>query len=152
MADLVKREDRGVEPVELIDRLFDDWTRLIPFRRSWMFPDEMLRDDMIRVDEFQEGEELVIRAELPGIDPDKDVEVTVSEGMLHIRAERRHEEEKSGRGFRRRELRYGSLARSLRLPAGVRESDISASYVNGILEIRIPTPKTSATKVPIAKQ
>ena len=152
MADVAKREPRSVEPFDVFDRVFEDWTRLMPFRRPWMFGRDLMGDDVIRVDEFREGKDLVIRADLPGIDPDKDVELTVADGLLQIRAERREEEQKEQKGYRRRELRYGSFSRSLPLPTGVKESDIAASYQNGILEIRIPAPKESATRVPIAKK
>lgn len=152
MADVVKREPRSVAPSDFFDRVFEDWTKLLPLRRPWAFGRDMTHEDMIRVDEFKEGQDLVIRAELPGIDPDQDVELTVSDGMLHIQAERREEEKKDEKGYRRRELRYGSFSRTLPLPPGVKESDVTASYKDGILEVRIPTPKTSATKVPIAKK
>lgn len=49
-------------------------------------------------------------------------------------------------------MRYGSFSRTLPLPPGVKESDIAATYKDGILEVRIPMPKSSATKVPIAKK
>ena len=152
MADVAKREPRSVEPFDVFDRIFEDWTRLMPFRRPWMFGRDLMGDDVIRVDEFREGKDLVIRADLPGIDPEKDVELTVADGLLQIRAERREEEQKEQKGYRRRELRYGSFSRSLPLPSGVKESDVTASYQNGILEIRIPAPKESATRVPISKK
>ena len=73
----------------------------------------------------------MVRADLPGIDPEKDVELTVSDGMLHIRAERREEEKREEKGYLRQELRYGSLSRTLPLPEGVTESDITATYKDG---------------------
>lgn len=110
-------------------------------------------NDLIRVDEFHEDGDLVIRAELPGVDPDEDVELTVSDGMLRIEAERHEEERTEEKGYLRRELRYGSFARTLPLPEGVSESDIAASYADGILEIRIPAPAPApGTKVPITKR
>ena len=151
MADIVRREPRAVEPFDLVDRMFDDWSRMLPMRRPPFFLRDIAGEDMIRVDEFRDGNDLVIRAEMPGIDPEKDVELTVSDGMLHIQAERREEERKKDKGYRRHELRYGSFSRSLPLPGGVKESDIDATYKDGILEIRIPTPKESVTRVPISK-
>jgi HSP20 family protein len=152
LADIVKREQRKVEPADFFERVFDDWARLMPFRRPWALGRELMGDDVIRVDELRDGDELVVRAELPGIDPDKDVELTVSDGALHIQAERREEERHEGKGYRRHELRYGSFSRSLPLPAGVKESDITATYQDGILEVRMPAPKESATRVPIARK
>lgn len=151
MADVVKREPRSAEPLDFFERAFDDWARMMPLRRPWAFGRDLMQEDMIRVDEYKEDDAVVIRAELPGIDPEKDVELTISDGMLHIEAQRRQVEQKDEKGYRRRELRYGSFSRSLPLPQGAKESDVTASYNDGILEIRVPTPKESATKVPIAK-
>jgi HSP20 family protein len=153
MTDLMKREERVTQPRELFEQLFDDWSRLLPLRRAWMPNADWMRDELIPVDEVQDGENLVVRAELPGIDPEKDVEITVSGGMLQIRAERREEQdlEDKEKGYRRRELRYGSFSRTLQLPPGVKESDVTASYKDGILEIRVPTKKGAATRVPIER-
>lgn len=96
---------------------------------------------MIRVDEFREDDTLVIRADLPGIDPDEDVDVSVTDNMLTIRAEHREEHEEEDKGFLRRELRRGSFSRTLALPADVTEDDVTASYKQGILEIRVPMPQ-----------
>ena len=97
MADIVKKETRRVESPDFFERVFDDWARLMPFRRPWVFGRELMGEDVIRVDEFRDGEEFVIRAELPGIDPDKDVELTVADGTLHIQAERRERSTARGR-------------------------------------------------------
>jgi HSP20 family protein len=155
MVRLVKQEPKEVEPVDVFhrfDRMFDDWTKMLPFRRPTFFGREWLPEEMIRVDEFRENEALVVRAEVPGIDPETDVEITVSDGMLKIEAERREEKKTEKKGSVRQELRYGSFSRSLRLPEGVNRSDITATYNNGILEIRIPSPApVPATKIPIAR-
>jgi len=153
MAGLMRREPRGEvgEFFSRFDRMFEEWARVtlpraVPFAR---WPDV---DGMIRVEEFHDDGTLVVRADLPGIDPEKDVELTLADGMLHIEAERREEEKKEDKGYLRQELRYGSFSRTLPLPEGVTESDIKASYKAGILEIRIPEPRQeSAKKIPIAK-
>lgn len=150
MAGLSRREARAVEPFEpiaRIDRLFDEW--MLPFRRSFA---DWMADDLIRVDEYRENGTLVVRAELAGVDPEKDVEVTVAEGMLYIQAERRREEKVEGRGYLRQELRTGSFSRSLPLPKDVTEADITATYRHGILEVRVQMPKAAepeATKIPV---
>lgn len=151
MTDVVKREVRTPETVDIFDRLFDDWTRFWPMRRPLWFGFETPRDEMIRVEEFRDEDTLVVRAELPGIDPEKDVEVTASDGMLHLHAERREERKDDENGAHRRELRYGSFSRTLPLPPGAKEDDIKASYKDGMLEVRIPTPKSSTTKVTVGK-
>lgn len=146
---LIKREARHPASAHVWDRfdqMFDEWTRMLPFRPPALgdWP------ATIRVDEFQENGTLVIRAELPGMDPDKDVELTVSDGMLHIHAQRREEEEKEDKGYLRREIHYGTFSRTLAMPEGIAESDIKASYQNGILEVRVPAPQHKpTTKIPI---
>ncbi|MHA7274177.1 Hsp20/alpha crystallin family protein [Arthrobacter sp. TMT4-20] len=110
----------------------------------------------IRVEEYVDGDHLVVKAEVPGVDPDKDIEITLDEGFLNIRAERReHEEHKDGDDYHS-EFRYGSFSRTVPLPAGVKEEDIKAQYVNGVLEVRLPVPKEPAEapapkKVPISR-
>lgn len=87
----------------------------------------------IRVEDFVEEGRYVLRAELPGLDPEKDVEVTVSEGTLTIRAERKEELKEGGRS----EFRYGAFERSVTLPATAKEDDVSATYVDGILTVTV---------------
>lgn len=155
MTALLKHESKQPERVAVFDRfdrMFDDWMKVLPFRRPAMFFRDWLSEDMIRVDEFREDGALVVRAELPGIDPEKDVELTVCDGMLCIEAERREEEKTEEKGFVRHELRRGSFSRMLPLPDGVSDADIKASYKDGILEIRVPAPEPApATKIPIAQ-
>jgi HSP20 family protein len=117
--------------------------------------DQLSDDQLIQVDEYRDGDTQVIRAELPGIDPAKDVEVTMQDGMLRIAAERKVEENTQDKGYTRHELRYGSFSRTLPLPEGAAESDIKASYKDGILEIRIPVaepaPATEPTRIAVTK-
>jgi HSP20 family molecular chaperone IbpA len=96
--------------------------------------------NLVRVEDFASEGQYVLRAELPGIDPEKDVEITVDDGVLTVKAERREEKKEGGRS----EFRYGSFARSVTLPAGADEESIAASYRDGILEVR--TPIKEATK------
>ena len=108
----------------------------------------------IRVEEVSEEGAHVIRAELPGIDPDKDVEIVAGDGMLRISAQRRVEEKTEDQGYVRHELRYGSFTRTLPMAEGASESDISATYTDGMLEIRIPVSeqaKPEPTRVAVSK-
>ena len=152
MPALLKRDSKHIEPIDLFsrfDRMFDHWVRAFPFPRPYSLVGmEWMPEDLIRVDEYQEDGVLVVKAEMPGIDPDKDVELTVSDGMLRIDAERRVEEDTEDKGYIRHELRYGRFTRVLPLPDGATESDISASYTNGILEIRVPVAEQPAPKEP----
>ena len=109
----------------------------------------------MRVEAFVDERAVVVRAELPGLDPDKDVEVSVGDGLLTIaarREERKSEGEKGRPGYRS-EFRYGSFRRVLRLPHGVREGDVTATYTDGILEVRVPTGSEPATpsKIPVSR-
>jgi HSP20 family protein len=97
----------------------------------------------IKVEQFLDGTTQVVRAEVPGIDPDKDVDVSVSGGMLHIRAEREEKTEHKGKDGYRSEFRYGSFSRSVGLPPGTRAEDITATYKDGVLEVRAPAPVTT---------
>jgi len=109
----------------------------------------------IRVEEVVDGNTLVVRAELPGIDPEKDVDVTVTDGVLSIRAERQEKTEHKDKDSYRSEFRYGSFVRRLPLPSGVQQADVSASYKDGVLEVRAPLPDqqevASASKIPISR-
>ena len=147
MPGLSKREPReeATDIFSRFDRMFEEWARMMPFR-PMLFPRWWEAGDLIRVEEYREDGTLVIHADLPGIDPEKDVELTVSHGMLHIEAERRQEEKVEEKGYVRRELRYGSLSRSLPLPEGVTGADITATYQAGVLEIRVPEPKREPIK------
>ncbi|HZO70064.1 MAG TPA: Hsp20/alpha crystallin family protein [Kribbellaceae bacterium] len=105
---------------------------------------------MMRVEAFDEEGHFVMRAELPGIDPDKDVEIAVQDGVLTVRAERR-EEKKEGR---RSEFHYGTFRRSMTLPAGADVDDVKATYIDGILEIRIAVAelkKPEAKRISVVK-
>jgi HSP20 family protein len=85
----------------------------------------------------RDGDDAVVRVELPGIDVDKDVNVEVDDGCLVIHGEHRdeHAEEKDGRTLR--EIRYGSFRRSFQLPTHVNSEAISASYDTGVLTVRV---------------
>jgi HSP20 family protein len=150
MTALAKREPRPLAMFDRFDRMFDEWSKHLTSRWPMTIGGEWPTDQVIRVDEFRENGTLVIRAEMPGMDPDKDVSVTMSDGMLQIKAERHEEEETEDRGYMRRELRYGSFVRTLPLPEGMSESDVKATYTNGMLEIRVPAPEpTPAKKIEI---
>jgi HSP20 family protein len=97
---------------------------------------------------------MVVRAELPGIDPDNDVDITVSGNTLTIAAKREERAEYRGKQNYRSEFQYGAFTRSIQLPQGTREADIRASYTDGVLEVRIPTPERDTApsrKVPVAR-
>ena len=147
----LQRRDKGesaMSPFSWLDRMFDEWMRTMPLRRPLGMPWEQHGEDVISVDEYRDEDTQVIRAELPGIDPDRDVELTVTDGMLRIDAERRVEKDTEDKGYTRHELRYGRFTRTLPLPEGATAEDVKATYRNGILEIRVPVPQQPAGKTP----
>jgi HSP20 family protein len=113
-----------------------------------VFP--FLSGQLIRVEDRLTDNEYVLRAELPGVDPDKDVQISVTSGVLTIHAERQ-EETKS---INHSEFRYGTLHRSMRLPGNADEEHVSATYTKGVLEVTVPlsTPNEPGRKIPITKE
>ena len=146
MTSLQRRRPSETSAFARLDRMFDEWLRGVPMRRPLTFVEDLAEDGLIRVDEFRDGDVQVVRAELPGIDTEKDVDVTVQDGMLRIAAQRKIEEETQDKGYTRHELRYGSFSRTLPMPEGAGEADIKASYKDGILEIRIPVSEPTASE------
>ncbi|MFY1668641.1 Hsp20/alpha crystallin family protein [Plantactinospora sp. WMMB334] len=102
----------------------------------------------IPVEEFLEGETYTVRAELPGVDPAKDVTVTCADGALRLHVVRSTEH----RDRTRSEFHYGSFYRTVPLPAGAREETVSAAYADGILTITVLVGKVESTgkTIPIA--
>jgi len=101
----------------------------------------------------KDGEDAVVRLELPGVDVEKDVNVEVDHGRLVIHGERRdeHAEEKDGRTLR--EVRYGSFRRSFQLPAHITGEAVKASYDAGVLTVRVAGAYagTQAQRIEISK-
>jgi HSP20 family protein len=97
---------------------------------------------LLRVEDVMKEGRYELRAELPGIDPGKDVDVTVRDGQLTIKAERAKESRSNGRS----EFLYGSFSRSVSLPAGADEDDITATYEKGILTVSVPIPETEPSE------
>jgi HSP20 family molecular chaperone IbpA len=119
---------------------------------DWMDKDGITRRETwglvpnIRVEDYVDDDVYVVRAEMPGVDPDKDVSLTVKDGALTIRGERR--EEQHDKNFH--EFQYGSFARRIVLPSGAKADDVSASYADGVLEVRVPIPETDDDERPIS--
>lgn len=118
---------------EAMNRVFDDalsrLPSLLPRREeSWWQP---------AIDVLEREKEIVVRANLPGIDP-KDVEVTVSENMVDIKGETREEKEDRGVNYYRRERHYGAFRRSIPLDTKVIADQAKATFKNGVLEVAVP--------------
>jgi HSP20 family protein len=103
------------------------------------------------IDLVEREGQLVLRADLPGMDRD-DVEVQIKDGVLTVSGERKYENESKGEGFYRIERSFGRFSRSLRLPRGVDAGAVSASFDRGVLEVTVPKPaQPLATKVEIGE-
>jgi HSP20 family protein len=91
------------------------------------------------IDVAESEKEVVITAELPGID-NKDFEVTLSGDLLTIQGEKKSEQEHKNGDAYHKERHFGSFSRSIRLPFEVKDEKVDANYDKGVLTVRIPKP------------
>lgn len=128
-------------------RPFDEMRRMM--EDFWMTPfEEMGRWGEAftpRVDVKEEDNNVVVSAELPGIDQ-KDIDVTVTRDSVRIAGEKKHEEEKEERGYYRRETSYGSFERVVELPSEIDENKAEAEFSKGVLTIRLPKSEQARAK------
>lgn len=105
---------------------------------------------VIPIEVSEQDGQYLLRAELPGVEPEKDIVITVADDVLVVRAE--HTE--TSKDKRHTEFRYGSFERAVRLPGPVQEDGVTAEYRNGILTVRVPqaakTQKTART-IPVRR-
>jgi len=122
-----------------INRLFDDMLRGIPafggFDRILSWP---------HVELGETNKEIRVTAELPGLDED-DVELTVEEGVLTLRGEKRAEVEDKDRGYSERS--YGRFERRIGLPQGVDRDKVTATFKNGVLTVLLPRTEAANENV-----
>jgi HSP20 family protein len=146
-----QKQERTPAPRDWFGRWFEDWPRPGWWPELWQ--QGPLDVHGMRIEEFREGDTLVVRAEMPGMDPEKDIQIDVSDQTLRIRAERREESKTEEKGGYRSEFRYGSFSRQVPLPAGASEDDVKATYKDGILEVRVPVDqaKAEARTIPIQR-
>lgn len=95
------------------------------------------------IDLYEEKDKIVVRAELPQVDP-KEVQISIDQGTLTIRGEKKYERKVEEKGLFRQEAAYGSFHRVVGLPAEVKADQAKATYKNGVLKIEIP--KSGETK------
>lgn len=98
--------------------------------------------------------DLIVRAELPGVDPERDVDISVSDGVLHIRGERRSEQRDEGDNYLRLESSYGAFERNIPLPESVNVDAIKAVHKQGVLEVTVPGAARAAParRIPVELQ
>ena len=122
------------DEMRAMERRMDDMARTFLGPRSWItFP--LGRPFIPATDVFTRDRDLVVRAELPGIDPDKDAHVTLVDGELVVRGERKRTEEVKEQDYYRAETAYGAFERRVPVPAGTTGKDIRATYDKGVLEV-----------------
>jgi HSP20 family protein len=98
-----------------------------------------------KIDISENENEFLVRVEVPGIDK-KDIDITLSEGLLTIKGEKKFENEEKNENFHRRESRYGSFTRSFQLSSEIENDGIEANYRDGVLKITLPKAEAVAPK------
>jgi HSP20 family protein len=143
-------------------------TRWRPFRDMVSIQDEMnkLFDDffgrpLVRtewtegvwtpsVDVSEDKDNVIIKAEMPGMKKE-DVKISVQDGVITLRGERKQENEEKDKNYHRIERSYGSFCRSFQLPTSVKTDKIKASYKDGVLNVTLPkTEEVKPKEIPIS--
>lgn len=145
----------ALEPWESVERRGDPFRWLSEIRKEMnrLFEEAFgsavepvtTREWSPAVEMYENKDEVVVKAELPGL-KESDIDVSVSDGVLTIRGERKHEEEKKEKGYYRSEWWYGAFRRSIPLPTGTDPDKIKATYHDGILEVKFPKPEEAKPK------
>jgi HSP20 family protein len=140
--------------LELWRPFFDldkDWESMFRFPR--LFPEGREMEFRPSIDATRTDGELIVKAELPGIDPAKDMEITVDEDFLTIKGEKTQEKEVKEEDRYVHERRYGKFVRRIPVPEGVSADKISAMYKDGVLTVKVMLPEEKAIfeprKIPV---
>lgn len=123
-----------------MDRLWDSFFEERPRRKG-----EEVGEWLPSLDVSETKNNLVVKAELPGMDP-KDIDISLNEGILTIKGERKQEKEEKEENYHLIERSYGSFTRSVRLPGEVKSEMISASYKDGVLKVTLPKSEEAKKK------
>jgi HSP20 family protein len=131
---------RALSPFDEMERMFDEffprsWMR--PFRFAWPEMPAAFEGRVPRVDVIDRENDILVRAELPGVDK-KDVDISMSDNMVTIKGSTRHEEKEEKGDYYRCEISRGSFSRSVALPADVEGDKAKASFKDGVLELTVP--------------
>jgi HSP20 family protein len=128
-----------------MDRMMEDFfgRRTRPWWPERWFRGDELERRVPLVDVFEDKDEIVVKAEIPGMDKDN-IEVNLTDHTLTIKGEKKKEEEIKEENYYRAERSYGSFIRTVELPAEVHTDKVKANFKNGVLEVRMP--KTEAAK------
>ena len=126
-------------PRDVFSAMRDEMDRVFErFEHGWpRWPTLFRREGAITVPELDVRENtnaIVVEAELPGVD-EKDVSVTVANGVLTIKGEKKHEKEEKGENYYLAERSFGSFERSIRLPDTVDDAKVEAKFDKGVLKV-----------------
>jgi HSP20 family protein len=124
---------------------FPNGARLFNDAVSRLFGEPASRPWSPAVDIFETENELVLKADVPEVDP-KNIGIQVENGTLTLKGERRFEEQKNGKGFHRIERSYGSFVRAFSLPDTVDAEKVKADYKSGVLTITLPKKEVAKPK------
>ena len=143
---------RLLTPFEDMERWFEEAFRKPFFAPSWMprirLP-EMMGEVSPSVDIFEDGNSVVVKAEVPGMRKE-DIEVNLTQDTITISGHKKEEEKVEKKDFYRLERSFGSFTRKLRLPTDILTDKAKASFKDGVLEVRIPkSPTAKSKKIPI---
>lgn len=122
------------------DRMAEEfWRRPFPslFHPERWWPARTVSVPMPALDAYEEKDEVVVKAELPGM-AKEEVEVNLAGSTLTIKGEKKKEEEIKEEEYRYRERSYGSFVRSVELPCEVKADQVKATFKDGVLEVRLP--------------
>ncbi len=142
--------ERGLVPWRPFREL-ERWARSFPsFFDDLEWPPMFERGDHApAIESFVKNGNLVVRADMPGIDP-KDIDISVLGNVLTIKGNRKEEKEVKEEDYFRRELSYGAFERRMTLPEGTNTDKVEAHFKNGVVEVVMPMSKEAqAKKIPI---
>ena len=149
----VPARTRNMDPVGAlqldVDRAFDNFWRMLRFP----LPDfgQLDQTEVVPVDVSDDGKVVTVAAELPGM-TESDVDVTIDNGLLRIRGEKKHDRKSEEDGVSISERVYGLVERVLPLPEGVEAGAARATYKNGVLTVEIPKSaetQTNRKRIPV---
>ncbi len=145
--DIVKKEtSRVVSPFAEMEKLFEDFWRRPSSLLGWPEMRVAERFEISpSVDIYEEGNELVLKADLPGITKDE-VEINVTDNVLTLTGEKKKEEKVERENYFRYERSHGSFCRRFHLPDGIDTEKIKAHYKEGVLEVRLPKTEEAKQK------
>ncbi len=137
---------RTLSPFEEMERLFEGyfprgWLRPFHWERpSWAELAPPFEGKMPRVDIVDRDEDILVKAELPGVDK-KDLDVSVTENTVTIKGTTSHEKKEEKGDYYRSEISRGAYSRTLTLPSDVEGDKAKASFKDGVLELILPKMK-----------